>query len=174
MSLKDVLPGDKIGKAVSMRYIESKEKKTPGVEICFKFTEPTTGGTEQLNWIGWLSEKAIHRTMETLVNVLGYNGSLDTDASGNYSDEKVLDFKREVKLVVEVEEGEDGKEYHQIRWVNTLGGSQFEAIEPKVVKAKLAQIGFKAAFLAAKSKSSAPVAKKAAAPAPVQEDDVPY
>ena len=84
-----------------------------------------------------------------LANVLGCNGSEVVDGNGNYTDPKFLDYKREVKLVVEGEEYE-GKIYPKIKWVNALGGSAFAGCSPEIVKNELGAIGFKAAFLAAK------------------------
>lgn len=153
MSYKDITPGDKLGNAVGARVIKSS-KGTVGIEVSFDFTEQSTGGPERLSWVGWLSANAMEHTMDTLVNVLGYNGSETTNSEGIFTDPQVIDFKKEVKLVVEMEENpNNGKSYPKIKWVNNVGGSAFSGVSPEVVRSELAGLGFKAAFLASQKKS---------------------
>ena len=161
---KDVSPGTKVAKAVSARFIKSPKKNTPGIEVAFQFEETNsfTGeiGQARMNWVGWLSEGARERTMETLVERLGCNGVETTDDDGKFNDPNFLDWERQVELVVELEqqEGQD-KAYPRIQWVNTLGGSGFGSVEPTVVKQALKDVGFKGLFLSAKKNlPSAPAA----------------
>lgn len=162
MAFSDITPGDKIGRALGARFIESK-KGTPALEVSFEFTEPSTGGPERLSRQFWLSQDAIDRSMETLVDVLEYNGSEVTDQNGVLTDPNALNFKKEVKLVVEFEQGRDAdgnptdKSYPKIKWVNNAsGGSQFAGVKVETVKSTLAAVGFKAAFLSAKKNSGSP------------------
>lgn len=156
MGLKDITAGDKIAHAIGARFIKSK-KGTFGFEVAFEFVEPSTGGPERLSWVGWLSQNAIEKSLETLVEVLGYNGSEVTDPNGVLTDPNVLNFKKEVKLVVEMEEGRDaetgapnGKLYPRIKWVNNIGGSMYQGVQVESIKNDLGAVGFKAAFLAAR------------------------
>lgn len=158
MSYRDVTPGDKTARALAARFIKSK-KGTLGIEVSFEFEEKSTGGNERLSWVGWLSGGAIEKTMETLVDVLNYNGSEVTDQNGVLTDPNVLNFKKEVRLVVELEEGTDeagmpnGKSYPKIKWVNNMGGSMYQGVKVESIKNDLGAAGFKAAFLAARKNS---------------------
>lgn len=170
MSYKDITAGQKKAKPVAARFIESKGGTT-GLEIGFEFIEPSTDTPERLNWVGWLSANAMENTMATLVNVLGYNGNDEVDEHGVLSDPKALAYDREVILVVEPEEY-DGKTYMRVKWVNSLSGSAFQGVEKTVIKSKLDQMGFRAAFLAAKQKTGKPAAIKASEP--LDESKVPF
>lgn len=151
MGFKDITDGDKIAKPIAARIVKSKTG-TLGIEVAFEFEEPQTGGIERLNWTGWLTKDAIDRTMETLVKVLGYNGSKTTSADGTLTDPNVLDFENEVKLVVEHEINPNNqKSYPKIKWVNSMGGSAYVGVGPQTVKADLESLGFDAAFQMAKA-----------------------
>lgn len=164
MSYKDITEGTKTGKALAARFVKSPEKGTPGIEVAFEFMEPSTGALERLMWIGWLSERAIENTMNVLTNILGCNGNEQTDENGVFKDPKFLDYGREVALVVELEKylDKDNNEKFspKIKWVNTLGGSKFANVEPETVKSELAQVGFKAAFLASRGSTGMPMPAK--------------
>lgn len=150
MSFRDIQAGDKIGVAVGARFVESK-KGTMGMEVEFQFEEPSKGSKETLRWTGWLSENAIEKTMETLVDVLEFNGDDTVDANSILTNPTALNYNKKVKLVVELEEY-NGKSYPKIKWVNNVGGSSFVGVEPTVIKSKLDGLNFKAKFLAAKQK----------------------
>lgn len=158
MSYKDITATDKIARPLSARIIKSG-KGTLGFEVEFGFTEQSTGNEERLRWTGWLSSNAIEYTMDTLVNVLGYSGNDEINEDGTLKDPNVLNWLREVKIVVEMEEY-NGKSRAKIKWVNNLGGGGFQAAESNSLKAELGKLGFTAAFLAAKQKSNAGPAKK--------------
>lgn len=148
MSYRDITPGDKIGKPQAARFIKSRAG-TLGLEISFQFEEKSTGNEEVLNWVGWLSSGAMEYTMDTLVNVLGFNGNDSCKEDGTLSDPQALAYLKDVKLVVELETYE-GKTFPKIKWVNRIGGSAFEGCQPEIIKLELDKSGFKAAFLAAK------------------------
>jgi len=153
MGWKDITVGEKVAKVVGARWIKSNTGKM-GLEVAFDFEEPTTNGRERLNWVGWLSKDAIGNTMDTLVNVLGYNGSEDADENGVLTDKKAFNLEQEVKLVVEMELNPNNqKEYPRVKWVNSMSGSGFAGVSSNTVKAELQSIGFKAAFLASKQGS---------------------
>ncbi len=159
MGYKDITPGDRIGRAIAARLIKSPEKGTPGIEVAFEFEEPSTGNMERLNWIGWLSAAAIEYTMETLVSVLETNGKEDVDANGVFTDPGFINTKKEVTLVIDLEEYADKKTGEikaspKIKFVNNIGGSKFANLTPEIVKTELAATGFRAAFLAAKQASN--------------------
>lgn len=151
MGLKDIQPGTYTAKAFSARLIKAKTEAL-AVEILFKF------GNEQLPWQGWLSPKALDRTMETLTNVLGYNGDETLDENGIFVGKNCFDWEREVNVVVELESykneaGED-RTVPKIRWVNKVGSGQaFKSMNTGEAKTMLQQVGFKAAFMAQQQKN---------------------
>jgi hypothetical protein len=174
MSYKDVMPGEKIAKPIGARFIKS-EKGTLGMEVAFRFKNVSPAGLEseeQMNWVGWMSEKAIENTMDTLANVLGFNGDDTIDpVTKMLTHPKALAYDQEVKLVIENETYE-GKVYPKIKWVNRIGGSAFASVGVDTIKADLNAIGFKAAFLAAKQ--GAPAQSQAAPRNTINEADLPF
>jgi len=156
MSYKDVVAGTKTAKPFAARFIKAKTG-TLGMEVAFKFIEKKQDGSsseERLNWVAWLSDKAIDNSLKTLVEVLGYNGNDSVDANGMLTDPNALVWDREVSLVVEIEDytKQDGTtgQSPKIKWVNKLGGSSFGACTPESIKNDLGAMNFRAAFLAAK------------------------
>ena len=146
--MSKVSAGDKIARAKAARYIKSK-KGTEGIEVSFEFTEPSTGGVEHLSWVGWLSDAAREHSEDTLFDTLGCNGNIkQRDANGVFTDAAFLDYKREVKLVVDLEARQKpvsdtdstltmalDKEGNQIfdariKWVNSLGGPGYTGVAP--------------------------------------------
>ena len=169
MGWKDITPGDKIAKTVGARWIKSSTGKM-GLEVAFEFEEPSTSSREKLNWVGWLTKDALQNTMDTLVSVLGYNGSEDADENGILKDKKAFDLDREVRLVVEMETNpNNNKEYPKVKWVNSMGGSAFAGVSVDTVKTELLAIGFKAAFLASKQSAGGSSAKTKA---PSQDEEI--
>lgn len=168
MGFKDIVDGEKVAKPIGIRLIANKDGDKDAIEVCFEFEEPSTGNPERLYWQGWLSDAAIERTMDTLVNVLGFDR--DVALAEGFESKKVINFENEVKLVVEGEEYE-GKVRPKIKWVNRIGGSGFIGQTAEVAKTKLNDPRIKAAFLAAKQqdsdkKSAANPGVKNHAPAP--------
>lgn len=150
MSFKDVTAGDKVGQATHARFVEAKTGAI-GLEIAFKFKQGEA--EERLTWVAWLTPAAIQFSMETLKNVLGFNGNDSADANGALTDPAALAYGQDVRLVVELEPYTDkngqAKTSPKIKFVNKLGGSNFAGVAPETIKSKLASIGLKAAFLAA-------------------------
>ena len=182
MGYKDITAGKKKAFASAARFIKSEAKGTPGIEVVFNFEEPNTGTQETYNWVGWLSPAAKDNTMDTLVNVLDCNGDEAVDQNGVFTHPEFINKKKEVELVIELEAAldSDGKPkldnttfdpimYPRIKWVNNIGGSQYATCSPEVVKAELANTGFKAGFLAiAKNR------QQETKPVPANPDDLPF
>lgn len=179
MSYKDITAGSKKGKVVAARFIES-QTGTLGLEVACSFLEPSTQTQEKLNWVGWLSPKSIEFTMKTLVGSLGFTG--DDEVVPGTSDLKpgVIDVNRELEFVIEIEEYEE-KLRPRIRYINYGSNSAFKPLASNILKSRLAEVGFKAAFQMAKSQSTgeaAYAAPKAEAPnAPAShfsDEEVPF
>lgn len=153
---KNILPGKKVGRPVVARFMKSQNTGTLGMEIQFAFMEPSTGITETLNWVAWLTETSIERSMDTLVNTLGFNGNDSQHPDGILSDPTALAYGIDVELVVEHEEYK-GKYYPKIKWINKMGGGKFSQCTPETIKSELETIGFKGFFLAAKQNKEAEV-----------------
>lgn len=155
MSYKEITSGNKTAKALAARFIEAGEKKSLAIEVSFEFEEPSTGTKERLAWQGWLTPNAIENTLRTLTEVLEFNGNETHDANGVLTDPNVLNFTKEVQLVVGRETNPNNdKEYPKVKFVNNFSGSsKFQGATPDVLKNKLGAIGFKAAYLAAKQKA---------------------
>jgi hypothetical protein len=191
MSYKNITVGNKKGKPVGARWVRPKDKLA--IEIEFEFLEASSGTQERLCWRGWFpQDKPQHceKVMRTLVETLGFNGNDSYDpATGLLTDPNAFDWSRESQIVVESEEFE-GKTRMGIAWVNKLGGGQFAACAPTVLKQELGAIGFKALFLETKKKLGVTTTSPAAAhhprqPSPQQaaaeqptplpaEDDLPW
>jgi hypothetical protein len=162
MAIINVKPGKKLARPTAARFIKS-QAGTLGMEIAFSFMEPSTGVTESMNWVAWLSEKAMERSMDTLTNTLGFNGNDSCNAEGILTDPQALAFNVDVELVVEDEEYK-GKYYPKIKWVNRVGGNSFADATPESIKSELSAIGFQGAFLAAKQKKDAEAATSSKVP----------
>lgn len=182
MSFKDITPGTKVGRPIGARFIEAKTG-TIGIEVAFEFEE--AGRTERLNWVGWLSptttdkKGALEKTMETLTEVLGFNGNdaVVQDDSGKLADPAALAYGVDVQLVVEMElNPENQKSYPRIRWVNKVVRSALQGLAPEIVKTKLSAVGFKAAYLVAKQAAgaSAPRPQPAGHSALAAQVDIPF
>ena len=187
---KQIIDGYKNGKAVSARWVKPKENW--GIDFIFRFEEPSTGLVEVLNWTAWMSANAVERSVDTLTNVLGWNGNecFDVENPGKdfpkqtlCQDPKSSDFQklsntfdwdREVSLTVKHEKYmKDGveKESVKISFVNPLGGSAYQACSPELVKSEIPRLGLRAHFLAAKQNGPMPPAKKKDV---LTDDQVPF
>lgn len=142
-------------KATKATLVESKNG-TAGISVEFETA------SDKITWTGWLSEKAIERTLKTLAETLNSNGVETVDESGVFTDPGFVDTNKEVQLVIEMEEGKnaDGTtkidvngeivSYPTVKWVNS-GGSRFQGVGVAKSKAVLGGINFKAQFAAAKA-----------------------
>lgn len=104
---------------------KSTEKGTAGVQAtirCFP-KEGTTEDAFDRTWTGWLTEKALERTLDAL-ETMGYqfpDGQLNAIAEG-----KGFEPGRKFSVVIEPEDYQDKdgntKTAERIRWINPLGG----------------------------------------------------
>ena len=157
MGLMDIKAGNKTAKVTGGRFIQARTG-TVGIEVVFRFEED--GAEERLSWIGWLSQNAIDRTMETLTDVLGFNGNdevygpaevaRDPSLRGVLKDPAAFNKEKVVELVVELERNPNNdKLYPRVKWVNDPGSrGAFQAMDQDVIKTTLKSVGFKAAFMA--------------------------
>lgn len=112
-------------RVVSYGIPEVDQGKTPAVVLTFAFQED--GEHRELTWYGYLSEKAIDRTMKSLI-IAGFNG----DYLRNLCEPNAFEEK-EVSIVVEHETYE-GKTRAKIKWINEPGAGQFKSLHPEVVE----------------------------------------
>lgn len=133
-----IQPGTYIAKVVSHAISETKGGD-PQAAITFSFTE--AGKIQHsLTYFGSFKEKARPFTIKALL-ACGLKGN---NPAGP------LEIGKEVSIVVENEEGQDGKIRAKIRWVNQLGGVK-NVINPDAALAKLAAL--EGAVFAARSES---------------------
>ena len=101
-----IAPGTVKARASTMRFTNSSEKGTPGVEVVFNILEGPDKGTNVV-WRGWMTEKTRVRTAESL-EACGFDGENDATVT-----------KNEVYIVIEHEEYE-GKTRPRVAWVNDM------------------------------------------------------
>lgn len=142
MSWKDIAPGKYLAKAVRARFDQSSQKGTVFIEVEFVLNE----SGDNLRWRGFLTEKTIERTMETMA-------LLDWNNDENFGPGSV-NVNKDVQLVVELEpdQADPTKEYPRVRWVNDLSGSKFTGMEPAALKEKLGGVNLKAEMQAARQR----------------------
>jgi hypothetical protein len=122
--------GTYIAKPIGGKFGQS-EKGTAGVAIHFEITGDKNKG-ERITWVGWLSDAARDRTIETLAR-LGYDESKpESYSSGIDFGAEYFTTGKDFELVVEMEPGQKDPEktYAKVRWVNDLGGSKFTGLKP--------------------------------------------
>jgi hypothetical protein len=131
------------GKPVSGRYIESKLKGTPGMEVCFDIQ----GHKKHITF--WLSEKAEEKTMR-LLGDLKFNGDFENPAFGDV----------EVQLECKHEEYNGKPQEKWSFWVEQ------QAAPLEISKAKRLQAMFKSAVgnVPVPKPTTAPVMPKPSAP----------
>ena len=115
---------------ISGELIESKEKRTPGVELLFQLSDEDGG--EQIRGTLWLSEGAIKRSVESLRHT-GWQGD-------DLSELSTVGSKL-CQIVVETEEY-NGRGYPRVKWVNANesagGGGAGQARMSDVAKKQFA------------------------------------
>lgn len=111
--------GTYTAKAVGGRFGNSGQKGTPGIAITFKIKD----STDVITWVGWLSEKSVERTMDTLA-MLGFREDLDVK-NNEFGPEHLAD--KEVSIVVAMEPGykDATKSFPKVQWINELGGAKY-------------------------------------------------
>lgn len=151
MSKADIVPGKYTATAVAAQGTESKEKKTPGISVCFEF-EAKPGTVETLWWTGWLTQASQERTFETMA-LCGIKDIYDEN--GTFLP-KAFENAKEVSITIEDEpftnQAGNPVSSMKIKWVNPVGGGNFQKLTPDVFKSAFAGIDLKAGLAAAKAK----------------------
>jgi hypothetical protein len=129
------------------RCVEAALSKTStGREQVAALLEVTQGehAGEQLTWYGHFTDKTTERTFESLRH-LGWEGDDLTDLRG-------IDAN-EVSVVIEHEEGQDGRTYPRVKWINGNGGGLAvkERLDDAAARAFAARM--KGAAIASRSKN---------------------
>lgn len=137
---------------------------TPYIAVLFE-----NEAAERLSWYGYLSEKAIERTVKTLEDlgwVPAHDGGDITALNGT---DRLVGAEAEIVVEAEVY---DGKERRKVKWVNRPGGGV-----PKMEEGDAAGLAASLRGRIMSAASPAPSAKpgpaRAAAPAagPADDDD---
>lgn len=130
-------PGTYVAKIVSQAISETKAGD-PQAVVTFSFDD---NGPKTISWYGSFKEgKAAEITIKALL-ACGLKGN---NPAGP------LEIGKEVSIVIEEEEGQDGKIRARVRWVNSLGAVR-NVIPPDAAKAKLAAL--EGAVMAARAKN---------------------
>lgn len=117
------------------------------IAVAFRLLEGPDQG-KVITWYGFFSEKAIERTFESLRHC-GWKGDDLTNLDGLYD--------KEVRLVIEHEQGQDGETRAKVRWVNPMGGVALRTrMSPSELNAFAQKMKGKAALLRSKSTSNGP------------------
>lgn len=158
---------------------QSKEKGTPYVLLQLTVDNDPEEDGKQIQWHGYLSDKAISNTIDTLVACFNFDGDLNSLYAGG----QTLEGLR-CKIVVEQEEYE-GKSRYKVKWMNPIDYVHApKSIAPETAKMLIAGLNgkTKAAALEAKA-NQGKVEEKARARLPLapasafsasEEDDVPF
>ena len=72
----------------------------------------------EIVWQGWLSEKAVKRTCDTLDEAFGREWDIKSLNAG-----KVPWLGKQCRIIIEAEEGEDGKVRQKVKWLNPIGSA---------------------------------------------------
>jgi len=115
------------------------ETKNGDPQAAVRFGFETADGPRELTWYGSFKEKALEFTIKGLVNC-GLKGNNPAGA---------LEIGKEVSIVVEVDQDQEGKDRNVIRWVNALGGIT-KKMDSREAAAKLER--FSGAVMALKEK----------------------
>jgi hypothetical protein len=119
-------PGTYAAKVISHAISETKAGD-PQAAVTFSFND---GGPKTMTWFGSFKEgKARDITIKALL-ACGLKGN---NPAGP------LEIGKEVSIVIEDEEGQDGKTRSKIRWVNALGAVR-NVIPQDMAKAKLSDL----------------------------------
>lgn len=94
----------------SYQFGTSAKKGTEMVSVVFQFVGGPNDG-KRITWSGYFTEKTAKRTLDALEHC-GWDGANVATLKGFGS--------KNVELVLEEEEGQDGKMYPRVAWVNKL------------------------------------------------------
>jgi hypothetical protein len=99
------------GSASYVQFRRVGKNETPQVRMLFEVLEGAQVG-RKVFWQGWLTEAAYERTIQAL-RACGFQGD---DLEGALTQ----GLSNEVEIVTEITEGNDGKQYAGVRWVNQI------------------------------------------------------
>ena len=102
--------GNHEAKPQSCQFGTSAKKGTEMVSVVFQFVGGPNDG-KRITWSGYFTENTAKRTLDALEHC-GWDGNDVANLSGFGS--------KNVELVLEEEEGQDGKMYPRVAWVNKL------------------------------------------------------
>lgn len=94
----------------SYQFGSSAKKGTEMVSVVFQFVGGPNDG-KRITWSGYFTENTAKRTLDAL-EYCGWDGADVAKLTGFGS--------KNVELVLEEEEGQDGKQYPRVQWVNKL------------------------------------------------------
>lgn len=150
----------------------SREKQTPYIAIPIVVTGDDADAGKRITWAGWLSDKALENTINTLVKCFDFDGDLNS----LYSGKQTFDGKS-VSFTTEIEEYQ-GKKRCKVKWLNPAGYVHTpKRIDDVVAQTILAGINKRAKQAAIAAKAEAPTEApkpKQAPPPPAPDDDVPF
>lgn len=138
--------GRYLGKVKSWGFREIGEKKT------LQFSVAIDVQGETYYWNAW-PESENPKAQEIMVKALrtmGFSGNSLADLAGK----DVLDREKEINVTLEYEEGQDGKIYPRIKWVNEVGFQMSEDLEQRVKNLKHLNAAFMANPASTPSKST--------------------
>ena len=130
--------------AKGANFTESGTKKTPQIEVLFEIDTPEFQG-EQITWYGFLTDKAVERTLESL-RYAGWKSS-DINDLTDLSKEDVPG----VELVIEPDTY-NGDTKAKVQWVNRAGGRGGNTISADKAKEMNARLRASLAIVDAKLK----------------------
>jgi hypothetical protein len=92
----------------------------------------------EIVWQGWLTEKATKRTCDTLDEAFGREWDIKSLDSG-----KAPWVGKQCRITVEAEEGEDGKVWQKVKWLNpsapqALPADRLATLNERIVAARAA------------------------------------
>lgn len=110
--MSKLIPGNYTARAVEHKLGQGA---TGGeqVVVTFEISQGEHKG-QRINWRGFFTEKTVERTLESL-EFCGWDGDSIAKLAGLGT--------KEVELVCENEDGQDGKQYLRVRWVNKIRGA---------------------------------------------------
>ena len=159
MSTNIIAPGTHEVRVVDHYLAEIGEKKTPALLVTF---ENDLG--HRITWSGWLSEKAIVRTVDTLEQVLGWDAAADGYELAALSTDNPKLAGHECQIVVE-EETYEGTTRNKVKWVNPKGSTGGGPGAMEVAAAKALSASMRARIASSRGPKPTTAPSRPAAPA---------
>ena len=128
-----VKPGRYTAKVIDYGIGETKDGN-PQAAVTFSFQD-SESKNRVMTWYGHFTDKTIEKTIDSLL-ICGLKGN-DPRELGKGLEGGALDTNREVSIVVEHDQTQDGKTIAKVRWVNRLGGNAFKRMDQADVFRKL-------------------------------------